>query len=682
MRTITSFFKRPSFAATSRDARAETQADDPAPAPESSPLTELSSSLHSNDSSPQRPKGQRSQLNAPLSSQPIGDTTGNQELQHSFFSTDDPSPGTSFSSHRVVKKGKEVVISSDGEDTDSISSLEAPEDIFTKFIKPGASASKRSTDSDSPGPGMNLRGRGSTRSRGSIRLSQTLPKYRHTLDSLVVKTVDDNETEASIAKLKAAFEKEALREAEKKNALAHGSNLKSTRLHEGVLASALGDDDDELGLQRLLDAVRRTEALDLEKTWHFFDNESELPPALDFPTTSIKPGTQLFGLRETHSRERAFHSGIVDVALARSMLPDALISWVFHSVPSESQDSIRQAYCRAVKNTPAERIKTLITPADIDQIFHRLGATPRALSISEEVIPDAEVTKSRVETGSPREGALLAVLDLLSGAADSFAENTRERVLNYLFRLTLDASLTSNARICSELEQAILSVLGNVHEDTVDDLVHRVCMSAYDTIKDATLQSRLLKHILPVSDWIAVVRCRLALSFLTHSPLPLSDSLEKVFNLKRITSILKGQRFEVKRYKRKGENNYDYEELGSITALLNIVIDSGRFEATFPDKAAEREFNADVDALSDRLKKIFTSIEDSGASHLKRTLTKEALESLHYRVIYSVRTKPRPKQSIYGEIIPRKEKKEVFSGWKTKPKQDQDTEMPIRQHDQ
>ncbi|PYH97714.1 hypothetical protein BO71DRAFT_481007 [Aspergillus ellipticus CBS 707.79] len=679
---ITNFFKPPSFAAP-RDVGADSRGDDPAPAPQSSPLTELSSSLRSNDPSPQRPGGPSSQLNVSLS-QSIGDATGNQSLNNSFLSTRDPSPGTSFnSSQRVVKKGKEVVISSDGEDTDSISSLESPDDLFTKFVTPANSVGKKSNDSDSGGSGMNLRGRSSKdrRSNGPFRF-QSAPKYKNTLDSLVVRTVDDNETEAKIAKLRAALESEALQEAEKKNATVHDSTVPSTRLHEGVLTSALGDQDGNLGLRRLLDAVRRTEALDLDKSWHFFDNETEWPPAPDFPTTSIEPGSQLFGLRETHSRERAFHSGIIDFALSRSMLPDALISWIFQAAPSEPQDSIRQAYCRAMKNTPAERIKTLIKPEDIDKVFKRLGATPKALAMSEEVVPDAEVTKGHLETGCPREAALLAVLDLLCGAADSFADKTRERVLEFLFRLTLDASLTGNSLICAELEQAILNVLYSVPDDMADDLALRLSISVYDTIKDATLQSRLLKHIVPASDWIALIRCRLALSFLTHSPLPLSEPINEVINLRRVIDIVKEPRFDVQRYKAQGQNGYDYEELGAITVILNIVIDCGRFEADFHDRDAEREFNADVDVLAERLKKIFAFIEDSGASHLKRTLAKEALEALHYRVVYSVRSKPPPKKSIFGDVGPLRERRDAFAAAGFTPVQGPDTNMPIRQHGQ
>ncbi|RAK96704.1 uncharacterized protein BO80DRAFT_416212 [Aspergillus ibericus CBS 121593] len=675
MRSITSFFKRPDFSIAHRDAQSNDRGNDTAPAAQSSPLAEVPSSLHSTGPSSDDPA---SQLNLSLS-QSVKDDEGKADLLQSFLSTGstnkDPSPGTSFnSSQRVVKKGKEVIISSDGEDTDSISSFESPDDIFMSIAKPTASVGS----SELAKPGMSLGDRDAKSDKRS-GFPVSAPKYKYTLDSLVVQAVDDNETEAGIAKLRAAFEKENLRMNEKQNATVHGSSLPSTRLNEGVLASALGAQDDELGLRRLLDAVRRTEALDLEKSWQFFVYKSELPPALEFPGDCIKPESYMAGLRERHSRERAFHSGIVDFALSRSFLPDVLISWIFQAVPSEPQDSIRQAYCRAFKHANAERIKTLIRPNDISRLFEQLGASPKALAVSETIFPDAHVTTHDVKTDSPREGALLSVFDLLCGAAELFADDTRERALNLLFRLTLDVSLTRNALICSELERTIVTMLESAPENTADDLVLRVGTSAFDTIKDATLQSRLLRHILPASDWLATLRCRLAISFLMSSPLPLREPPEKVLNLERITSILNQPRFDVKRYKSKGQNDYDYGELGAITVLLNIAIDAGRSEAEFPDKDAERDFNAAVDTLADRLKIIFTSIEDSGASHLKRTLAKEAIEALHYRVIYSVRSKPRPKKSIFGVPEPRRENQKVWKSF-TAVKKDGDG-LPIRAHE-
>jgi len=193
-----------------------------------------------------------------------------------------------------------------------------------------------------------------------------------------------------------------------------------------------------------------------------------------------------------------------------------------------------------------------------------------------------------------------------------------------------------------------VALLQNILEETSESMIYRICMTAYNTIDDVSLQSQLLKHILPSSSWIALFRCRLATVFLLRETSPLIEPPDALLNVKRITHFLRDKRFDIKFYKRFGQGGYDYSKLGAITSLLNIVIDFGRRSPTFSDKESERSFNADVDALSDRIKKIFSSIEDTGASHLRRTETKQGLEALHYRIVYSVRSKPPPKKNLFG----------------------------------
>lgn len=78
---------------------------------------------------------------------------------------------------------------------------------------------------------------------------------------------------------------------------------------------------------------------------------------------------------ESESRERAFHSGIVDFALSKGSLPGELVMWIFNAgmlhfcrskddgllpsvlVPSENRDELRHAYCRAFKVSPHFKIR-------------------------------------------------------------------------------------------------------------------------------------------------------------------------------------------------------------------------------------------------------------------------------------------------------------------------------------
>lgn len=187
-----------------------------------------------------------------------------------------------------------MVTGSDGEDTDSVTSLEDPEDFFAKLAGPESTdgaADVKETKQEKKG----------VRSRRENDISKTskfssanyaVPTYKNTLDALVTEAVDDNETEAGIAKLKATLKK-----TEKDHTAAASTDGQGKQLHEGMLTSALGDKSDELEFQRLLDAVRRTEAFEQDKTWSFFSKETAPPPGPEFPRGSVAPASYIAVLR-------------------------------------------------------------------------------------------------------------------------------------------------------------------------------------------------------------------------------------------------------------------------------------------------------------------------------------------------------------------------------------------------
>lgn len=156
----------------------------------------------------------------------------------------------------------------------------------------------------------------------------------------------------------------------------------------------------------------------------------------------------------------------------------------------------------------------------------------------------------------------------------------------------------------------------------------------------------MLQLILPTSPWISLLRYRLAVAFLLQIPEPLTEPPVKVLDLKRLTVFLaRDERFNLKHQKSKGD--YDYGDLSATCMLLDIVVNTSLYDIQYKQAETAREFDAAVDKLAAQIKNIFSSIEDTGASHLKRMLAKEALEALHYRVIYSVRSQPPPKKTLF-----------------------------------
>jgi hypothetical protein len=183
-----------------------------------------------------------------------------------------------------MKNGKVIVTNSDDE-SDSVGSLEPSDDILSMFLTP-------TTPKPHTGEGKieSSRDRLVLKPKNVPLWKSAPPKYKNSLDALVIQAVDDNETEAGIARLKASLAAESSRK---------DDPVSATNLNENVLASAIKSDgvEDSIGLQRVIDAVRRTEALDVRKSWSFFDAGAELPRAQEFPRESIRPGTYLAVLR-------------------------------------------------------------------------------------------------------------------------------------------------------------------------------------------------------------------------------------------------------------------------------------------------------------------------------------------------------------------------------------------------
>lgn len=287
---ITDYFKRPRFSINYRENSAvpnpgDDIPDDPGKSPPARPFDDREPSFQSPLSSPQSlappssfsdedfsQSGGALGAEEPPLTEPPPPTTAATQPSHTFDG------GLSFgescaSSQRVIKNGKEMVISSDGEDTESIESLEAPEELFKQFTK-----------------GLdNVQNNHTERKHGPPATGTSTRKYKFSLDSLVTDAVGDQETEAGLAKLKATLEASRRSSSPRTNTHSPRPAGQSKDPREDLLASALGKHDDERELQRVMDAVRRTEAFDREKSWRFFDPHSQIlaPPA--FPRSAFSP---------------------------------------------------------------------------------------------------------------------------------------------------------------------------------------------------------------------------------------------------------------------------------------------------------------------------------------------------------------------------------------------------------
>jgi hypothetical protein len=157
--------------------------------------------------------------------------------------------------------------------------------------------------------------------------------------------------------------------------------------------------------------------------------------------------------------------------------------------------------------------------------------------------------------------------------------------------------------------------------------------------------------------------------------------------------LTRDERFQVKRHR--GNSEYDYADLVAIILQLEVCVNSALFDLEYRQADTEVKFNEAIDQLAAQIKWIFSSIENSGASHLQRLVARDMLEALHYRMVYSVRSKAPPKRTAYE--LPERETnhsiKDMFTRNNVTNTGDGTTDiadtqnvdgmaMPIRGHDQ
>ncbi|KAK4692338.1 hypothetical protein P7C71_g4843, partial [Lecanoromycetidae sp. Uapishka_2] len=187
---------------------------------------------------------------------------------------------------------------------------------------------------------------------------------------------------------------------------------------------------------------------------------------------------------------------------------------------------------------------------------------------------------------------------------------------------------------------AALSAADNL--DSLLSPVLTVLRCVYKTITDSSLRLQLLQSIPALPPRLILLRRRLALAFFLQDMRILTKQPEDSINLEIIAQHLQDPQFSI-------NNETNYAEVAANIGILNIGIDCGDPPSTPSTKQEETAFNRKVDNLALKIKAIFTQINDTGASHMKRTEAKETLEAFHSRLLFAVRTKPPPKKNMFGD---------------------------------
>lgn len=227
-----------------------------------------------------------------------------------------------------------------------------------------------------------------------------------------------------------------------------------------------------------------------------------------------------------------------------------------------------------------------------------------------------------------------------------------------LCRLLLDASVVQSFEINETVKTAFLCLFDCLPKEGQDEEViprrpfvqiqskplsiqlQAISTKIYSFVEDSTLRLQMLQNIPSSSSQLSILRRRLALAFFFENEDYLCKSSKDLIDMKAIARQLRKPRFKIR-------NDTDYTELAALVAILHIGFDNGNPPVPGSDKPTSDRFNRRIDSLSDCIHAMFSHIVDTGASHMKRTQAKQALELFHSKLLYDIRTKPKPKTMMF-----------------------------------
>ncbi|KAF7852743.1 uncharacterized protein EAF02_012142 [Botrytis sinoallii] len=425
-------------------------------------------------------------------------------------------------------------------------------------------------------------------------------------------------------------------------------------IHGGILRKLNEEKEDGGGkdIQKVLKAVKRTEAGNVGSRWYFFEM-GETPPIKrkPFPTSSL-PKNWKNDLAEPQIRHQTFVSGFAENMIAyRKKLPDEIIQWILDDFCLEEQNDLRNAYS-SVLAISRKQVHRLVTPVVIRKMFKSIGATNTAIALSEKVVPRLEISDAYSNHPWSKVRALIGLLNL---TAKYLQQETRLEVICILLRLGIDRALLERVDLLSQVQTTLHNLCLWIDPDVWEESSQTICATLFNTVELASFRLDIVNSIPPIrSSKLHELRRRLALTFF-FSSLPVSLSPpQKSLSIRSIIQRLNDPPFQITR-------TTDYPELSALILLLDIGIDDGRAEdLDLTDEDTEIQFNKDVDELTDRFANF--GIMASGAAHISKVETSGILNLVERRIEHTVRTRRKPKNMFYEETKKYYEQGESLEG--------------------
>ncbi|KAH7562019.1 hypothetical protein BM1_03123 [Bipolaris maydis] len=584
-----------------------------------------------------------------------------------FFSPAPPQPNTHApappsqrapvphtTTRRVTDNGTEVVLNSDSDD-DSLPDLDFG--ITAPKPSPPKTATittryKRTSDNDNDG----------------LRIpTKKARDDKRKFDALVQTAQKNLETERKIQEHKAVLNK----------AVQEPVTTRIT-INEETLGQAVQDDDDDPHkAHRLLQAMQRTNATQMESVFYFFEHDVDtVPVQKKFPVNLLPQRRWASTFQRPDTRDQAFMAGLAQHIFRVQNLPKELASWMIDQICYNQNEALNCKYLEILE-AHHDRLHGLLDSKRLDAIFKTIGTNITQLEANTQLLP-LSVPQSEIKTFVPP--FLKQITRLLTRAAPWLQTATRSHALYLLCHVCLDTRVTADFDILHAVQDAmeviicnfadnnklISGVRGPPPQDDVPFLIasqlNTMIPQLLTKITHPVLQRNLTCALPAKCPLTAYLQRHLALSFLLH-PTPVSTSLVdgKAHDLV-LDHIAKSPDFFINK-------NTDYGHLAARLALLDVAIGPGLLavpyqplsssapseagsspvQAPVPASSEVRQFNEQIDALAQQIKLLGNSIVEAGAVvDIAILETKNSVEQMCSRLEHSSRIGGKKIHDVFG----------------------------------
>lgn len=247
-----------------------------------------------------------------------------------------------------------------------------------------------------------------------------------------------------------------------------------------------------------------------------------------------------------------------------------------------------------------------------------------------------------------------------------------------MIRASFDSTILLRGDIRNKIEDALTQLVSTILDANVEETLRRISTSLFETISSPVLRHQLITSLPYSTPRTHLFRRRLALAFALNSFKRLSsDMTNPALTHHIILCLQKSSTYTI-------SPTTDYTKLRAALNMLDIGIDVGFSDFSFLHKSSptekpsasltdgrvvkevneeERKFNTDVDFIVKELREIMARVVDTGATHMRRTEAKGALERLVQRLEYSVRTKPKAARDWFRDGREGTENKALMESW-------------------